>query len=35
MIGEWNAVGMVACIALAIGGVIVGAWGIRRRDINT
>jgi len=34
MIGEWNAVGMVACIALAIGGVIVGAWGIRRRDIN-
>ena len=33
MIGEWNAVGMVACVALAIGGVIVGAWGIRRRDI--
>jgi ABC-2 type transport system permease protein len=35
MIGEWNAVGMVACVALAVGGVIVGAWGIRRRDINT
>jgi len=26
-------VGIVACFALAIGGTILGAWGIRRRDI--
>jgi ABC-2 type transport system permease protein len=33
MIGVWDPVGIVACIALAVGGTIVGAWGIRRRDI--
>lgn len=33
MVGDWNAVGVVACLAIAIGGLLLGAWGIRRRDI--
>ena len=33
MLGSWDPVGIVACLALAIGGTLVGAWGIRRRDI--
>src|SRR4029079_14547533 len=33
MLGNWDPVGVGACIALAIGGTIVGMWGIRRRDI--
>ncbi len=33
MIGRWDVVGVVACVVLAIGGTIVGAWGIARRDI--
>jgi hypothetical protein len=33
MLGSWDPVGVIACIALAVGGTIVGAWGIRRRDI--
>ena len=34
MLGQWDPVGVVACIALAVGGTIVGTWGIRRRDIS-
>jgi len=33
MVGQWDATGVVACLALAAGGVAVGAIGIRRRDI--
>jgi ABC-2 type transport system permease protein len=33
MLGQWDPVGVVACLALAIGGTILGAWGIRRRDV--
>ena len=33
MIGVWDPVGVVACMVLAVGGTIVGAWGINRRDI--
>jgi ABC-2 type transport system permease protein len=33
MIGQWDVVGPVACVAIFIGGTILGAWGIRRRDI--
>jgi putative exporter of polyketide antibiotics len=33
MIGDWDPVGIVACLALAVGGVALGAWGITRRDI--
>jgi ABC-2 type transport system permease protein len=33
MIGRWDAVGIVACLAIAAGGLLIGAWGMRRRDI--
>ena len=33
MIGRWDVPGMVACVAIAAGGLLIGAWGIRRRDI--
>jgi putative exporter of polyketide antibiotics len=33
LIGEWDVPGMVACAALAIGGMLVGAWGLSRRDV--
>ena len=33
MIGQWDPVGIAACIVLAIGGIGLGAWGIARRDI--
>jgi len=34
MVGAWDAVGIVACLALAIGGLAAGAWGIARRDVG-
>jgi ABC-2 type transport system permease protein len=33
MIGQWDPVGIVACVLIAVGGTAVGAWGIARRDI--
>jgi ABC-2 type transport system permease protein len=33
MIGVWDPVGLVACVTIGVGGVLLGAWGIRRRDI--
>jgi ABC-2 type transport system permease protein len=33
MIGDWDPVGIVACLVLAVGGIALGAWGVRRRDI--
>ena len=33
MMGQWDALGVVACLVLAIGGTALGAWGIARRDI--
>jgi ABC-2 type transport system permease protein len=33
MVGTWDPLGIVACCALAVGGVVVGAWGITRRDV--
>jgi polyether ionophore transport system permease protein len=33
IVGDWNPVGIVACLVLAIGGVLVGAWGMARRDV--
>jgi ABC-2 type transport system permease protein len=35
MIGDWDPVGIVACVALAAGGIAVGAWGMTRRDIGS
>ncbi len=34
MVGTWDPPGMVACAILAVGGIAVGAWGLRRRDLQ-
>ena len=33
MVGAWDPVGIVLCLGLAIGGVLLGAWGMSRRDL--
>jgi putative exporter of polyketide antibiotics len=33
MIGQWDVAGVVACLVIFVGGVLVGAWGMSRRDI--
>ncbi len=33
MIGNWDPVGIVLCVAIAVGGIALGAWGIGRRDV--
>jgi ABC-2 type transport system permease protein len=33
MIGQWDAAGVIACLVVAVGGVLLGAWGVSRRDI--
>ena len=33
MIGAWDWFGMAACVVIAVGGLVVGAWGIGRRDV--
>ncbi len=33
MVGQWDMVGVAACVAIAVGGVLIGAWGMRRRDV--
>jgi len=32
MVGTWDVAGIVACLALAIGGLALGAWGMNRRN---
>ncbi|HEY7132827.1 MAG TPA: hypothetical protein VH440_11280 [Candidatus Limnocylindrales bacterium] len=34
MLGQWDWVGVVASIVLAVGGIALGAWGFRRRDLR-
>ena len=34
MIGVWDPAGIVACVALAVGGLWLGGAGVRRRDIS-
>ena len=34
MIGSWDPVGIVASLALAFGGLLIGAWGFSRRDLR-
>ena len=34
MVGQWDTVGIVACLVIAVGGVLVGTWGMSRRDIS-
>jgi ABC-2 type transport system permease protein len=33
MIGQWDVTGVVLCVVIAVGGIAVGAIGLRRRDI--
>jgi ABC-2 type transport system permease protein len=33
MVGDWDTVGIVLCLALTVGGTLVGAWGMGRRDV--
>jgi ABC-2 type transport system permease protein len=34
MIGQWDVAGVVASLVIFVGGVALGAWGMRRRDIR-
>lgn len=34
MVGHWDLAGVVASIGLAVGGVLLGAWGFARRDLR-
>jgi putative exporter of polyketide antibiotics len=34
MLGIWDPVGILASIAIGIGGVLIGTWGFRRRDLR-
>jgi ABC-2 type transport system permease protein len=34
LVGDYDAVGMAVMAALAVGGLAIGAWGFRRRDVN-
>ena len=34
LVGSWDPVGVIASLALAFGGLAVGAWGMSRRDIR-
>jgi ABC-2 type transport system permease protein len=34
MVGSWDPVGIVASLAIAIVGVLIGTWGFRRRDLR-
>ncbi|HEU0243237.1 MAG TPA: hypothetical protein VFQ75_04985 [Candidatus Limnocylindrales bacterium] len=34
MVGTWDWAGMTACVVIAIGGLLLGAWGLSRRDVE-
>jgi len=34
MIGQWDLGGVVACLVIAVGGILLGAWGMGRRDVE-
>jgi ABC-2 type transport system permease protein len=34
MVGNWDPAGVVACLVLAVGGLLLGAWGMTRRDVG-
>jgi ABC-2 type transport system permease protein len=34
MVGAWDPIGIVACLVIAVGGVLLGAWGMGRRDVD-
>ena len=34
MIGQWDLAGVAACVGIAAGGILLGAWGMSRRDVD-
>lgn len=34
LVGSWDPAGLAACLALAVGGLALSAWGLRRRDVG-
>jgi ABC-2 type transport system permease protein len=34
MVGQWDVAGITACLVLGVGGVLIGAWGMTRRDVQ-
>jgi putative exporter of polyketide antibiotics len=34
MIGTWDWGGMALCAVIAVGGIVLGAWGMARRDVD-
>ncbi|HEY6014350.1 MAG TPA: ABC transporter permease subunit [Candidatus Limnocylindrales bacterium] len=34
MVGTWDPAGVAACLVLAVGGLGLGLWGMRRRDVS-
>lgn len=34
MAGHWDVAGVIGSIVIAIGGILIGAWGIRHRDVR-
>ena len=34
LVGAWDPAGLAACVALAVGGLVLGAWGLHRRDVG-
>jgi ABC-2 type transport system permease protein len=34
MVGDWDATGVAISLALAVGGLLLGAWGFSRRDLR-
>lgn len=34
MVGAWDPIGIIACLGIAAGGVLLGAWGMARRDVD-
>jgi polyether ionophore transport system permease protein len=34
MAGQWDAAGVIACLVLAAGGLAIGSWGMRHRDVG-
>jgi putative exporter of polyketide antibiotics len=34
MVGVWDVAGIVISLALAVGGIAIGAWGFSRRDLR-
>lgn len=34
MVGNWDIWGVVASIVIAVGGILIGAWGVTRRDVS-